>query len=326
MSVRDVVCFVLCVAIGGTVAQDQDKPLDRHLSTYDCHVTDLPTGWRTGTSPGNIEHNNVSFGESGRSSIELNFRNGGPDAIEKLALVVEYFGVDGGLVDRVPVVGGVIPGIPDTPPSVLSPAQAWRRALTTGDVARMVTVKDGVRTGHCPVRARVTFAAVQFSDAKVKVFSSSGWQLAPVPTVVPRLPENIPDLPVPTPVPLIAKLRVSASGRVLDVLNEEADPRLVNWVRDRMKDWKFHPALVNGSPTDSEFMVLFRIHAKGMLRFPETQPILQPITLVQFFWSHDLFPDTAGRDRWTVMYGPLNEDTVVEYPFSEWLPSGAQTN
>jgi hypothetical protein len=311
---KEVGCFLLCVAmaIGSGVAQDQS--LDRP-QPYDCRVADLPTLWPADISPGTIEHNNFNSGEWGHSVIELTFRNGSPGHIDKLALVIEYVDAQGGLIDRVPMVAGLVPGVPNAPPSVLSPARAWNHALAPGDAASMVTVRDGVRTGYCPVRARITFATVRFTDGTVQRFSSRGWQLGPLPTVIPRLPESVPDLPVGPPASLVAKLKVSASGNVLDVVAERAEnAKLVDWVRDRMKSWKFHPALVNGTPRDSEVLVLFLIHAKGMLRFPETRPVSQPITLVQFFWSHDRFPDTAGPDKWTVMYGLLPEDSVAEYP------------
>ena len=312
MGPRKVVHFLLCMAIGSGFAQDQP---DRHLSPYECRAIDLPTSWPANTSPGTIEHNNVSFGELGHSTIELNFRNSGPGHIDKLALVMEYIDAEGGIIDRVPMVAGLMPGVPDTQPSVLSPSGAWRRALAPRDAARMVTVRDGVRTGHCPVRARITFATVRFTNGKVQTFSSPGWQLGPLPTVIPRLPEDLPDLPVVPPISLVAKLKISASGRVLDVGSDQAEnSKLVDWVRDRMKSWNFRPALVNGTPRDSEIPVLFLIHARGMLKFQETQPVLRPITLIQFLWSRDRFPDTDGVNKWTVMYGFLDEGTVVEDP------------
>ncbi len=314
---RKVVCFLLCMAIGSLLAQDHNGSPNRHLSPCDCRATNLETSGQTDISPVSIEHNNVTFTELGHSSLELKVRNRGPGRIEKLALLLEYVDAEGRLIDRVPVVAGVGPGTLKTPPSVLSPANVWKSSLAIGDVVSMATVHDSIRTGYCPVRARITFAKIQFADGKVQKLSSPGWQLGPVPTVIPRLQENVPDLPVEPPVSFIAKLKVSAAGSVLDVVPEESENlKLVDWVRDRMKNWKFHPALVNGRPSDSELTVLFRIHARGMLKFPETQPVLQPITLIQFFWSRDLFPGIGAPDRWTVTYGLLREDSVSEYPFS----------
>ena len=79
-----------------------------------------------------------------------------------------------------------------------------------------------------------------------------------------------------------------------------------------MKDWSFRPALFNGEPTDSEFDALFLIHAKGEIHFHESEPLLAPVTLIQFFWIHDLQPNRGGADRMTVMYGFLPEGSQVE--------------
>jgi len=130
--------------------------------------------------------------------------------------------------------------------------------------------------------------------------------------LIPTLPETIPELPVQPPVSLLAKLKISATGDVLDVVPEEPkNLKLVDWIRDRMRqNWKFHPALLNGKSTDSELTVLFLIYARGMIKFAETKPMLHPITVIHFFWSHDLFAQVSAMDRWTVTYGALHEGTI----------------
>ena len=72
------------------------------------------------------------------------------------------------------------------------------------------------------------------------------------------------------------------------------------------------PALLNGESTDSEFDALFLIHAKGEIHFHESEPLLAPVTLIQFFWIHDLQPNNGGADRMTVMYGFLPEGSQIE--------------
>ena len=151
---------------------------------------------------------------------------------------------------------------------------------------------------------------IQLSDGSVRIFSSPRWQLEPVPHRVPRLSEDTPNLPVTPPVSLLAKVKVSASGQVVDVVSDgqQDDPKVLAWIRERMtQNWTFHPALRNGQPVDSEFAVLFLIHGKGMINVPETRPLLMPLTIIQFFWSRDLFPNDGGVDRWTVTYGMLRK-------------------
>jgi hypothetical protein len=119
---------------------------------------------------------------------------------------------------------------------------------------------------------------------------------------------NLPPLPVQPPVSLFAKVRISASGDIVDLVPDtNSDARLAGWLRDVMgKDWKFHPATLNGQPIESELNVLFQINAKGMTEFVENHPILKPVTLIRFVWTRDVSSSDAG-DRLMAMYGVLTE-------------------
>jgi hypothetical protein len=315
------ICFLLCVSLISALAQAQTEPPNREQSPYQCHVVHLPTSWAFDNPPGIIESSNAWFSDIGWATLDLRFRNGEATAIQALALVVESIDAEEEVIDRVPMVSHVDPSVAKIPPNVLKPADAWGSPLSRGDAELMTGDTFGIRTGRCPVRARVTFARVHFTDGSVRTYSSPEWRLGPSPALVPTLPEATPDLPVEPPVSLLAKLKISASGRVLDVVPEEsADPRLVEWIRGRMKpDWKFYPAFLNGKPTDSELNVLFLIHAKGMIKFAENRPVLQPVTLIQFIWSRDLYPQTGEADKLTVMYGFLREGSAPNLPFQEFV-------
>ena len=129
--------------------------------------------------------------------------------------------------------------------------------------------------------------------------------------------ENVPDLPVQPPVSLLATVKISASGEVLDVIaDDRADSSLVTWVRELMqKGWKFHPAILNGQPIESELHTLFQIYAKGTTRFVERDPVLKPVTLIRLLWTRDAY-HTNEPNRLTVMYGVLTESTgPVGRPF-----------
>jgi hypothetical protein len=321
----------LSLAISGQLARARNTP-NTERSTYDCHIADLPTSWAFDDHPGVVVAHSAMFGELGQTAIDLHFRSTETSPIQSIALVLEYTDAGQETIDRVPIFAAVKPAMAKTPLNVLAPADAWRTALLPGDSATMSAVTNGIRTGHCPVRAQVTFASVQFTDGSVRIYSSPEWRLGPIPTLIPTLPEVIPDLPVEAPASLLAKLTINASGEVLDVAPAEpADPKLVDWIRSRMgPDWKFHPALLDGKPTDSELNVLFLIHAKGMTKFPETRPVLHPVTLIRFLWSHDLSPQTSATDKLMVMYGFLQEGSAPDYPFKGFAsqvqkPSNTQT-
>jgi hypothetical protein len=154
---------------------------------------------------------------------------------------------------------------------------------------------------------------VKFTDGTVRSFSSPEWQVDPVPRRIPQLAE-VPALPVGPPVSLLAKVKINTAGEVVDVISTDREHmEVLPWVRDRMRHkWTFYPALLDGKPIESELPVLFLIHAPGMMKFTETEPLYSPVTLIQFFRSQDLFPNTATIDRWTVTYGFLQEGSTVE--------------
>lgn len=312
--------LLVCVGIGGGVARGQQRVPSYDSNAYECHVSDLPTSWTFDSAPGTIEQNDANFGETGHATLDFLFRNTNSPPIKALALVVEYIDSVGEIVDRVPIAGSVSGGSLDTPPDVLSPANSWRHALSPGDATTMVAVRDGIRTGRCPVRARVTFAVIHFLDGSTRRFSCSGWQVGAIPILIPSQPKAIPDPPIELPVSVLAKLKISASGNVVDIVSEQvASSKLLGWIRSQLKGWKFYPSLRDGKPTDSEMTTLFLIHAKGKMRFDERYPILKPVTLIQFFRSDDLFDQTNSTDKWSVVYGFLQEGSVSDFPLAGFI-------
>ena len=285
---------------------------------YDCVVRDIPTAWAFDTPPGSIENSSASFSAVGWDTMNLGFRNEQAVQIEALQLVLEYFDKAGNLVVRVPMYAHVNRAVAHVPSNSLKPSGDWGAPLRKGESELMVGEEQSIRTGHCPVRSVVTFANAQFTDGTVRTYSSPEWRLDASIKAVPML-ERIPELSVQPPVSLLAKLRVDAAGNLVAIVpNADTDPRLVGWVRNVIgRGWKFHPAILNGRPIDSELDVLFEIHAKGMAHFVETDPVLKPITLIRFVWTHDISSaHDASPDKLTVMCGILTEGTVAtDYSF-----------
>jgi hypothetical protein len=303
---------VLSLAVWGVPAHALDKASPKP-SPYSCSIEQIPTSWAFDNAPGEIEQNNAVFGELGQTTIDFHFRNREPSAIQALMLVMEYADGQGRIIDQVPVSAAVGDKPLDPSPNVLAPIHSWKRAVLPGASALMGADREGIRTGSCPVRARVTFARAQFTDGTVRTFSSPGWRVGPMPRAIPNLSETVPPVPADPPVSLRARVKISATGQLADILSDDQDqPKVLAWIKDRMRDWSFRPALLNGEASDSEFDALFLIHAKGEINFHESEPLLAPVTLIQFFWTHDLHPDSGGADRITVMYGFLPEGSQME--------------
>lgn len=297
------------------------------LPRYRCHVEGLPTSWAFEDSLLRAESHEIYVSEMGSISVLVDFRNLGAARIAAVALVVEYLDKQGQLIDEVSLQGqakGAGGGF--RPPFAVEqawvylkgvqPAEEWVHTVPQGGSVWLGGVKNGTRTARCPATARVTFEKVQFADGTSHTFSSPSWRIGPIPRRIPPIPTTFRPLPnLVRPFSLMAKVEVSSSGEVTDVVPYESEGRsaLVSWIRDFMKqEWRFHPALLAGTPVNSQLQVLFQFPADVRQTSIEAERTLGPIVLIRFLRKHDIFPnDYTGNDL-VVMYGQANEGTVVE--------------
>jgi hypothetical protein len=295
--------------------------------SYNCHVQRLPTSWAFEGSPLGVESHEIYVSEMGGISALFSFRNLGAARIKAVALVVEYLDKQAQAIDEVSIEGGA-EGAREglRPPFAVEQAwvhvngaqqaEKWVDTLSPGGSVWLGGVKDGTSIPHCPATARVTFEKVQFADGRSQTFSSAGWHIGPIPRRIPPIPTTFRPLPnLVRPFSLMTKVEISSSGEVTDVVPYESDGRsaLVSWIRDLMKqEWRFHPALLAGTPVNSQLQVLFQFPADVRQTSIEAERTLGPIVLIRFLRKHDIFPnDYTGNDL-VVMYGQANEGTVVE--------------
>jgi len=79
---------------------------------------------------------------------------------------------------------------------------------------------------------------------------------------------------------------------------------LPGWIREWfIGKWNFHPALLNGKPTQSEMNVLLQFYFERTpaSAFPENQPSPTPVTLIR------IVPGGHDPSRWEVHYGFMQE-------------------
>jgi hypothetical protein len=80
-------------------------------------------------------------------------------------------------------------------------------------------------------------------------------------------------------------LKISIGGDVIGVSQSSGgDLGALAWAVDQMKRWKFHPALVDGQPKDSELSVDFVFHGNPEPNLAAISPAT-PSVLIQFFPS-----------------------------------------
>jgi hypothetical protein len=308
------------------VPHNDDREPDQSRPYY-CHVEGLPTSWVFGSPPGAIEQHEIYFWETGRASASFRLRNLGRARIEGAALILDYVDSRGQTIDEIPVAGTTKTAAEKFRPPFsverswvyqkgVQEAEHWEGAVPKGGSVRVAGSRDGIRTGHCPVAAEVTFAKLQFADGSRRTFSSPTWHLGPTPRRIPEVPTTFRPLPaLNRPLSLLATMKISAAGKVADVIPDDRNnqPEVLRWIRDFMRqEWEFHPALLAGAPVDSQLIVLFRFPADATPAFPETTPMLSPVTLIQFFRKHDLYPNNYTGSDLVVMYGQAEEGSVVD--------------
>ena len=295
--------LIFCALGSVPVSLGQDE------NPYSCQREQLKTVWAVSNPIGEIEQHTVIFSGLGQTTVDFHFRNRLSMPLRGLMLVMEYEDSQGRVIDRVPISAnvGMLTNASD---NELTPIRTWKRAISPGDSALMGAVKEGIRTGFCPVIARVIFAKAQFADGTTQAYSSSGWRLEAAPRMIPTLSEHIPKMPVEPPVSIRAKLKISVTGKLVDIAGDEQQRKVLDWIGNQIREWSFYPAFLDGQPVDSDLDVLFLMHAKGSTQFQEPEPVLTPITVVHFLWTDDLFPGRGGGDRWTVVYGLLEEGSI----------------
>jgi len=302
---------------------------DRHPVTspdYYCHLDNLATSWAFDTSPAIIARHEVYYVQTGHASVSFQFRNVAPLKLEAVALILEYLDSQGQVIDEVPVAGvsRTAAGrfrapFPVEPTWVYlkgsQEAEHWESALAPGQSVLLAGSKDGTRTGNCPATAKVTFLRLQFANGTARTYSSAGWHLGPRPRRVPEVPTTFRPAPVTRPCALLARIKINASGDVVDLIPEGQNtaPDVLRWTRDlMMQEWKFHAALLQGKAVDSQLTVLFRFPLDATSPFPEVEPIPFPVTLIQFFRKHDLEPNNYTGSDLVVTYGQMQEGSVLE--------------
>jgi hypothetical protein len=277
-------------------------------SEYSCPAVPLPTVLGFQERPAEIVNHYVSFSENGSAWSTFEFYNLQPNEVQAVAAIMEYLDKDGHVIDSVSMIGGTKEGVTSisVPFSVERVANHWKANLDPGTGAPVMGVKHGVKTGICPIAARLTYLSTIFSNGSKRVFSSN-WSLAPIPSFVPNVGKEFPASRITVPVSFQAQLAVSASGRITAVhFSDERFFYLQSWFESWIKRrWTFHPAITNGQAVPSSASILVRIHVQRSFHdMPSSEPLLVPTILI------DVFPQRDGAG-WEVTYGGLTEHSTI---------------
>jgi len=186
-------------------------------------------------------------------------------------------------------------------PFPVEEVQSWRNTLAPRNEAVVSGVYDGVRTGICPVRAKVTFLRVAFDDHVPAEFSSPGWEVRPIPRAIPPVPETIAHLNPPASVR--TEVTIGSSGTVEELVGVGSEKtEAISWLREYLtQNWKFYPALRDGIAVTykSRLVVSFSTN-RGVA--PEAE-LESPVMLIHVLREPD--------NQVAVFFGQMSERDVL---------------
>jgi|ERR1700722_7551389 len=252
---------------------------------YYCHTDDMPVSWKSISEPGKIVHSSAVFLELGTAVPALDVQNKQTVALTNLDLVIAYLDEKGNVVDTA-TIGGAAAGFENAMPAPfpLENKETWKGPLEPGETARVQGMSNGNRTVTCPVSGQITFVMARFWGGAIQQYGSTGWRVPPLPRIVPELDSACPVLKSGT-LEIPVTLKISIGGDVIGVSQSSSgDLGVLAWAVDQLKRWKFHPALVDGQPKDSELSVDFVFHGSPEPNLATISPTT-PSVLIQFFPS-----------------------------------------
>lgn len=282
---------------------------------YSCAVKDFEIVSPIPAALIKIENPRVVYTPTASSYHQFDLRNLGTTPISAIAVVLHYMDDSKRSIDDVPIIA-VAEGASNItlPPFPSEAVLRWDAAVSSGDVAPMAAVKNGVRTGICPTRAEITYASIRFSDGTTRTYSRSGWKLGPAPRKVPWFPIALESF-VAIPFTLLIQLEIDERGEVVGVADHDGWAQIPTWLPAYFKqNWKFYPSLNNGQATSSKMVILFRVHRGGNPECYEPEPFLQPLTLIQLLPRSEVSPYHNSAAAFLVTYGELQEGTVMLAP------------
>ena len=251
---------------------------------YYCRIPEMPVSWGTPGHPVELVRSDAVFTELGTAIPGLHVRNTSELPITNLAFVVEYFDGQGHKATTAAIAAAAA-GYEKSMrlPFSVENTESWKVPLKPGATGRVSGFYDSVRTTTCPEAGRVTFVIARFMNGSVQQYAADGWSVPPLPRLVPELTAPCPAVEK-NPTQIRAKLRLAASGDVVGIsatalTKDDADR--IAWITTQMKQWKFHPALLDGKPHEDELEVEFVLYGVTEPDFAAIS-LATPATLVVF--------------------------------------------
>lgn len=286
---------------------------------FACKARNITTVWGFANPPISIDKHSVEFTDTARSTVAFYVRNQTTSRIRSLAMVMSYIDNKGRVIDEIPA--AVVTGSQEAEdthqlPFPVEEVQSWRSTLAPRSEAVVSGIYDGIRTGICPVRAKVTFLRVAFDGQAPAEFSSPGWEVRPIPRAIPPVPDTI--AKVNPPIFVNAEVTIGSSGAVEELVGSESDKtEALNWLREYLtQNWKFYPALRDGIAVTYKSRIVVSFSSdRGIV--PEAE-LESPVLLMHVICK----PDNQA----SAFFGQMSEGDVLGGGSLKVIPDTAFKN
>jgi hypothetical protein len=284
--------------------------------TFSCIAEQLPTVWNFEAPPVRIDKHGIQFTDTGLTSVSFYLHNLTGWPLDSLTAIVRYKDDGGQVINEVAVSATTNEGVDHSDqPIPIEGVQHWAKAVAPQDVAVVVGVSNGIRTGICPSEAEITLLRLHFYPDKTLSFSSAGWHLPPKPLAVPSVPDTLgnfhklPDF-------IVGQLSIDASGHVLEFVSEDhEEPEVTRWLQEFMRrSWKFYPAILDGHPVPATLPLLVGFPRDRDSLVHEAATTLSPITMIQILRSSDFNPVDESQDKFQAHFGHMANGDSPAYP------------
>jgi hypothetical protein len=267
----------------------------------------MPISWGTERRPVEIVRSDAAITELGTIWPAIDIRNTQASAITNLAFVIEYLD-DKSQKTTTAAVAATAEGYGKSlqVPFSVENVTVWKAPVEPGTTARVDGTFDGVRPLACPEAARITFAMARFKNGTIQQYAAEGWSVPALPRFVPELADSCP-VAGENPIQIRAKIQYNAAGDVIGIsgpIFTRDDPDKVAWIVAHMKQWKFHPALLDGRPQEGDVDVEFVLYG-------DPKPDLTGISLTTPAALVVFFPKQAPRIGCFESFGMLQEGTTI---------------
>jgi hypothetical protein len=302
---RNTTLVILVLSLFGLGFRPQDDKGGYYLCHADALATSVPADALKSTISNNTFISSVLKDSPSIITISNTFRA----PIVAFEIVVGYTDDDNNLLAQAPFLA-MLPKVRSRF-QLLVPAEhvhILKHPIAVGGSTRLIS-EGFVVMRRCPTKASILAARIMFADESTQTWAEHDWTIDPT---IASLPANL-SLPfndVQTPSSILARLKITAEGRIDGVLPIGGNSfAAIRDLESALDGWRFYPAQRNGQSIPGGLTLLLRFNAHGTPTAStfriEPEDVRVPLIVV------DLIPSDEPA-IWSVWYGRRPGGTTLD--------------